>query len=330
MDTSVDTGAIDGQVDEAENVQNQTNETGSDFIQANEAGEETKRTEPRNDPANSTSEPKRDGNSEHTKENRPDNQANGTRKLKVNGKEVEVSEKELIETYQKERAAEQRFQEASQIRKQLDSALQAMSGGDTDQLVSLIGKDAAENLAEKILLDKINYESLSDEQRKILELENENNRFKSEKEKYEQERVERERVYAQNKAIEQIDTDFKKVFDDVGIKPTPRIVARMAEIQLAHLDSNGGLLDPKKAYELVQRDLHGEMGDYLKGLNYDKLTEVLPKDILEVIRKGQVAAAESHPLDKKPDSKPSNTARRKKREMSTNDWFDQMDKKFGV
>lgn len=265
-------------------------------------------------------------------------------KHKIDGKEEEIDVEEALKAYPKAKSADKRFQEAAQIRKEVDKFLKGLQSGDAqsfDQLVKILGKKKAEEFAENLLLEKINIESMTPEQKKAWELEQENKTLKSYKDEQERAKIESERAQARQAAIFEIDSEISAALKELGKKPSPRLVARIAEQMLASLEATDDGLDEegnpipakripaKDAMTRVLSDFKAELEEYVGGLPVDEALKVLPKNLLDAIRKAQVDQVIT-PLHKRSGQTPKEqgSTKSKKPRMRSDDWFSAMEEKF--
>lgn len=259
------------------------------------------------------------------------------RKIKVNGEEREITADQAIRDYQKYLAADEKFRSAAEMNKKAKSILEkyggieeAFNSGKFDVLLNRIPKDKLQEMAEDIVWEKMQYEQLSPEEKRIKELEAKvSEREKADKEAKEE--AEKERQATLNaQAVRYIDEQISNTFKDLGVKPTPRLVARMAQHMLAALDTEGSLLDGKSAYTRSRYDLRQDVPEYLSSLDTKELLDVLPKEVVNAIRKHSVdeVVSQARPARQNKDDNFKTTNRKSKLKMSTDDFFKKMDEQF--
>lgn len=256
-------------------------------------------------------------------------------KVKIDDNEQEIDYDELVRGYQISSAGQKKLREAAQIRQQVDKVIEALQSGDHKKFVGLVGKEAATKIANDFLLEEIDYESLPEHEKTIRQL-------KSEKEKYEaelkaqkdaQESAENQRRY--NEEAQKIETEIVGAITSNGVKPTKRIVARVAELMEANYLQTGEPLSAAKAFEYMVSDSEQEITDYLNGMSEQQFLEFakkkLPKKYLDTLRADDVATVLSQTnigqgrTDKQdlPQTRKSGKVR-----TSTDDWFNKMEKRF--
>lgn len=259
------------------------------------------------------------------------------RKIKVNGEEREITADEAIRDYQKYLAADEKFRSAAEMNKRAKSIMEryggleeALNTGKYDVLLNRIPKEQLEDIAEQIVWEKMQYEQLSPEEKRIKELEARVEQKEAEEKRAKEQAEARRKAELNAKAVQDIDNQIANTFKDLGVKPTPRLVARMAQHMLANLDTSGQILEGKDAYKRSMHDLRQDVPDYLTTLDTNELLSVLPKEVVNAIRKQSIdeVVSQAPPArqNKKDDFKTTKT--RSKLKMSTDDFFKKMDERF--
>lgn len=203
-------------------------------------------------------------------------------RIKVDQEELELDYDDLVREAQKGRSADKRFKEAAAARKEAESFLQDPWG-----YLRQKGKDPYE-VAESLLLEKIKWESLSDEQKEALRATMERDELKRWKEEHEKAELEKEAETVRAQAIEEIDSDIADALKSVGKKPTPRLIARIAENMIAHLEKDGSRVSAKDILTRVQKEYVSDISEYLSQMTPEQLREHLPKHLLDGLRKADV------------------------------------------
>ena len=197
-------------------------------------------------------------------------------KLKLDGKDVELPESEVIAYAQQGKVATQRFKEAAQMRADAEQLMQ-FAKANPEEFFKKTGMNPRE-WAEKYLLAEIQREAMSPEQRKIREIEEENQRYKS---KEQQENEARKRQAEEAKTKEYHDS-YEKMFvtalNESGLPKTPFTIARMAKLQQLNI-KNGYELSSSQLAKIVREDYVAEQKSILGGLDGD-----LPKHCVSMLR----------------------------------------------
>lgn len=201
-------------------------------------------------------------------------------KVKVDETEEDVSEEELLKGFQMAKSSDKRFKEAAQLRKEAEKEKQQIQDllkqvKDNPDLLEQLGIDL-DGYSEKRMLRKLEKSLKSPEELELEELRS----FKSKQEEHANKAKEveaakaKEREYAQ--ASEQLDNEIFDALKEVGLKPTPRLIARMAEQLLATLDDEGSRVSAKDAYGRVKNDYQADVSELLENLEPSQLNEMFP------------------------------------------------------
>lgn len=218
-------------------------------------------------------------------------------RAKVDGAEedVEVDEETIKRDYQKWKASEKKFQEAAQIRKETEDYFKELKK-DKWKVFKDMGLDPV-SAAEELLIERIKMEQMTPAERRAYDLEQENRQYKAELEQERSAKKEYEASIAKQKqeAVElQLSADLGAEFVDAikatGVKPSPRLVTRMAEHMLANYNSTGKKMAAKDALMHARRTLADDAASYLESLSLDEVKKTLSKPFLDGLRKSDVEA----------------------------------------
>lgn len=248
-------------------------------------------------------------------------------KLNIYGAEQELDYDEVIARAQKASAADERFRKASEMEKRLADLIESVKSGDHKALVRAFGKDAARKVAEDILKEEIEWASLSEAERRAIVAEQERDEIKTKYER-DQESVRKQKMEAiENKVAQEVDMEIAEVLKSMKAKPTPRIIARIAEQMLAHHQATKQHLSAKDAWSRVQRDLQQEIEDYLPLLEPTDARQRLPGEWLDRLRKSFVDDVTTLKPSRSTTQSDSQSSK-KNRRMATEDFFKKLDDKF--
>lgn len=252
-------------------------------------------------------------------------------KLKVNGKEVEKTIDELIRDAQKGVAADEKFQQAASLAKKYSAYEQmekAIQSGQIGPLVEKLGHDKFREFAENYLIDYLEYQQLPREKKEALQYRRELEAAQRQLQEIEQGKRDAEIQQHRAQALQEIDTEIAEVLKNAGKKPTPYLVARIAEQMLASLQSRDDV-DPrtvaKSAYSRAVKSLENDVSEYLGNLTVDDARKVLPKQLLDALRKSEVELVRSQdPMRSRRETTQEKTPRKgDKVRMSTDEFFKQ-------
>lgn len=216
-------------------------------------------------------------------------------KLKVDGRDEELDEGEVIKWAQMGRSAQKRFQEAAAARKQAEDFIKMLKENPLEVLRNpAIGIDVRK-FSEEFLTKELQKETLSPEQRRIQELE-ENLRASDneKKQREEQQRVEQHAKLQQHFA-QDYETKITEALQTSGLPKTPLTVKRMADRMSAGIAA-GFDLSPADVVQMVRQDYLTEVHDLFSQTDGDALIKILGDGVANKIRKADLARLKSTPL----------------------------------
>jgi hypothetical protein len=204
-------------------------------------------------------------------------------KLKVDGEEFEeeidlANEGELTKRLQLAKAAEKRIGQAKSEKAKAMEILKAFEDG------TLLKKHPkARELAEQLLVEQLQNEMLSPEQRELMELK----KYKEDREKSELERQKAlEMAEAQQKEsaiAQQFQKTIIDALDKSGLPKTPDMAKRMAYIMKKNLDL-GLSLTPEDLAAEVKSELNGLLKALIGGAEGEQLISLFGDDVAKKIR----------------------------------------------
>lgn len=258
-------------------------------------------------------------------------------KLKVNGKEQELDYDEIIKLAQKNSAGDEKLRNAAEKEKQvvakekqLNELLDKWKRGDLAELERLIDNDLLDKYSEQRLLKKLELEQMSPDARGRLAAEEKAKKLEGEiKTREEREQNEKYQVM-QRDAAREIDTKMKEAFDAHGLSMTPMTLEAAAQFMMASLETTGTLMDPAKAVVKLRQNAVATFAEIARTMPRDELLKSLPKEILDAIRKADVATArEQDPMRGRAPQTATKLPLGKNKRMSTDDFFNKLETKFG-
>lgn len=187
-------------------------------------------------------------------------------KLKVGGKDLDVDEAELMKRAQMGYSSDQKWQEAAQMRKQMDSFIHLMQT-DPAKALAQMGHDV-DKLAEDRIRAKIEEMKKSPEQLEKEKIQRELADIKAEREKERADVQEREKQRVQDQFSIEIENDISAALDnnEFGFPKTPYVVKRIADTMITFLSQ---ALDPNSSLTPAQRE---------------RLKKISAKDVLPIVK----------------------------------------------
>lgn len=256
-------------------------------------------------------------------------------KLKVDGQEVEATFDDLVRNFQKGTAADRRFQEAHKLKTEFEPVARMMSEfkqGKLDKLLEFVPEDQARQWMENYLIKYLEHQQLPEGDRRALKLEKDLKQREEELKRLKDSASEGQRQQAEAQAFKEIDEEISEAVKTIGRKPTPRLIARIAEDMLANLDATGSKLSAKDAVSRSLRDVHNDIAEYLPTLPIEELRKLLPKQVLDGLRKADVDDVMSQdPMRGSRQMKSESVTKIRKDEKrgSTEDIFNRLERKLG-
>lgn len=207
-------------------------------------------------------------------------------KIKVDGKEMELPESEVLELASAGRASNQRFQEAAKMKREAEAALKYLDENPAEMFTKR-GKDARK-WAEEFLLNEIKKEAETPDQKKARENEEKLRKYEANEKEQERQSKDAEMKQAINEQREKYDKLFTQALFESGLPRTPFTVRRMAELQKINLKNKYDLSAPQLA-KLVREDYVKEQHSLMGSLDGDQLLDFLGPEIAKKFSKAQIA-----------------------------------------
>jgi hypothetical protein len=214
-------------------------------------------------------------------------------KAKVNGRELDLSEDEVIESglnaAQIRRAATAAFEEAKRSRAEYEALRRKVAESPEDALAELLGgHEKLDAIAEARLIRKLQLEQMDPNQRARMEAEQRaaemEKRAKSLEDQQRNAYAEAQRQhYAQ-----QFDREFGEALSTSGLPKTTETVRRMATVAKS-LVERGIEFSGKQLATLVRQDILAEQAAMLGGLDGATLMGLLGADAMKKLRQADIA-----------------------------------------
>jgi hypothetical protein len=234
-------------------------------------------------------------------------------KVKVNGEEMEVTEEELIKGYQIRKAADEKFREASMLRKQAEEFISLLKKDPIKVLTHpSLGVDF-KKLAEEYLYQQLEEELMDPKDREL-------KKYKAmieemERQKQEQERAQQETMIEQLKAeySQNYVKDITEALQSSGLPKNEFTVKRIAYYMYEGL-RRGYNLSAKQVAPLVKEDYIKEQRALYSSLDGDLLVQLLGDDLVNKIRKYDVDKLKAKKTPTTPKDQPTGRSDSKPKE----------------
>lgn len=211
-------------------------------------------------------------------------------KVKIEGKEVDMPEAEVLQLASAGKVSSQRFQEAAAMKKAAEEIL-SLSKKDQVEFFKKNGVNPRE-WAEKFLMDELKKEAESPEQRTNRENEEKLRKYESAEKDREQKQKQEYIDRLTNEKRQEYDTMFVKALEESKLPKTPFTIKRMAELQLINM-KKGFELGASQLAKIVREDYVNEHKTLLSGYDGDQLIEFLGPEVVKKLSKAQIAKLKS-------------------------------------
>lgn len=247
-------------------------------------------------------------------------------KVKVDGEELEVDEQTLLKDYELKQASHKRMEEAARLRKQAQEessqikALLAQAKEDPSVVLKALGLEPRQ-WAESLLTKQLELELLSPEERELRELREFKKRQEDERTQIEQERAKKKQQELTLQAEAEIESEVVDALKASGLKPTPRTVARVAEIILASLEAEGPRIKATDALTRLQREYRADVVDHLESLEPATIEKEFPSLYKKILEHESKKQPQMPSFKRGVGTKPSNAKGGVPKPKSWDDWL---------
>lgn len=246
-----------------------------------------------------------------------------TLKLKVEGKELELPESEVIALAQQGKSAAQRFQEAARLRKETEAVVNFIKSNPKEAMKHL-GIDPRK-FSEEVLMEAIQLEAMTPEQKRLHEAETKLKQIEAEKKR--QAEAARQKEIAD--LTERHRQNYEKMFIDAlsaeALPKTAYTVKRMAELTIV-AQKKGINVDSRQIAKLVREDYQNEIKALYQNSDPETLRQLLGEDALKKLRQDEISKLKSQP-QKFTQSNPSRKAQSEARKTLKKDTWAEFKKK---
>lgn len=216
-------------------------------------------------------------------------------KLKVNGKDVEVGEDELLKRAQMGYSADQKWQETAQMKRQMDALLHLFQT-DPAKALAQMGHDV-DKFSEDRIRAKIEEMQKSPEQLEREKAQRELAELRAERERERNDTQEREKQRVQEQFAIEIENDISSALDnnDFGLTKTPYVVKRIADTMIMYLTegmrTNNDRLKKVTARDvlpIVRDEIQAEQRELYSASPDEVFEQLIGKDRLNKYRRNKI------------------------------------------
>mgnify|MGYP003645262442 CR=1 FL=1 len=255
-------------------------------------------------------------------------------KVKVDGQELEVSLNDLVKNYSLEQASRKKFDEASQLRKEVDEFVEVLQKGDLSPLKEIVSEEAMLKFAEGLVRDKVEFDRLDDSTKAKMLAEKERDLYKNKLEEQEEYRKQAVLEQMEAKAAESIDEQIVDAISQLDSKydklvATPEFIQDCARHMVMQLDKYGAnKVDSSKAAQWALNTWKNRMTSYAKQLSPDDLSSYLSKNQIESLRKANLDSLNSG-FPRYGEGSKVTPKKGKQEKVSVDEWMGAIEKRLG-
>jgi mannitol-1-phosphate/altronate dehydrogenase len=222
---------------------------------------------------------------------------------------------------------------------------------DFDELINLIGFEKAKKFADKLVWEQIQWDELPEHEKRARIAQNRADAAEERLKTYEETQQGQQKAQVAQQAMQVIDQEIKQVLEEgrksgLSVADIPEATELIIDEMLAYLqycdeqekDGRPIRQAPPSHRDVLQKIQDREnirSGAYIKRLSVEQLKSVLTKEQLSQLRQSEIEQlyAPTQPAGRnttKARDEPFVRRPENKKVMSTNDFFKNMDSKYGV
>ncbi|HVK87945.1 MAG TPA: hypothetical protein VM513_27685 [Kofleriaceae bacterium] len=221
------------------------------------------------------------------------------RKVKIDGREVEVGEQDIpawlreaageeeaLSTYRIRAASQARMKEAAELRKQSESIMGRLKGDSmVDALLELHGGDAAKVDAamERYYAQRLRESEMTPQQREHAKLQRELDQMRAEKQRHAEERQQAERARVRDEYAKRWQAEFPEALKAVKLPMNKATVARMVAHAREALAANQPI-EPMELARNVAAELREEWGSLHGEMDVDAVLDLIGEERMKAVR----------------------------------------------
>lgn len=209
-------------------------------------------------------------------------------KLKVQGKDLDVDEEELVKRAQMGFSADQKWQEAAQTKKQVEAFI-GMLQKDPVEALAALGFNV-DDIAEKHIQRRIEEMQKSPEQIEREKLQKEVEALRQKEKERETQAQELEKQRLQEKYAVEFEQDILSSLDDPksGLPKSPYFIKRVADTMIFAMQNGYKDITAKDAIAIIKEDVRKELQELYAASPDEVFEELIGKDRLTKYRKGKI------------------------------------------
>lgn len=212
---------------------------------------------------------------------------NDTYKIKVDGKEQELSQDEMIKWAQMGKAGQKRMQEYAQLQKETSQFLEALKTNPKAILTDpAIGVDLVK-FAQEILSQQLEEEAKSPEQKEREALQKELEDLRAQKKQDEENRKKTDYDRMVSEYEQDLEAKVIEALDNQKLPKKPAVLNRMADIMLTALDNNLKIT-PAQAAQIAKEEASNDLKELLSHLSDEQIEQFMGNDLVKRLRQSSL------------------------------------------
>lgn len=255
----------------------------------------------------------------------------GKEVLKVNGKQREVKDyNDMVRLAQLGLAANEKFQQASEKIRQAEAIVELLQTN-PEKALQRLGYDVRQ-MAENYLRQELEKEVLTDEQRKVMELEQKLAEYETEKKQKEEHEKASRIAELQAHYETELSDKIINAIETYKLPRNERTISRIAEKLYVALES-GYEIDPIDVAPIVKQEVEEELRGMYGTLDVDSMLALLGEDNLKKIREHELKKVKEKAPQNPIKTTPVATAVPEQKETpkskkATRDFFRELEEKY--
>ena len=242
-----------------------------------------------------------EGQEELTKEEKKEIARKKKYQLKVNGKSKDVeldldNDVEIQKYLQKAMAADEKFQEAAYLRKNVETLINELR---SNPLAILKHPELGINvkeLAERVLNEELEEMSKTPEQKRLEDMERKLKEYEEEKKRLEEEKLMEQQARLEEMANQQLDDQISGALAKSNLPKSTYTIKRIADTMIEAV--NAGYVDVTvdEIMPIVEQRLKSELQEMFQASPDDVFEQLVDKKRLDAYRKARVQKVKSKPV----------------------------------
>jgi hypothetical protein len=210
--------------------------------------------------------------------------------VKVDGKVIKMTRDELIQHASMGHAADRRFKEAAQMRKQAEAVIgkfrdpKQVIAALQDPALGLSKDQIREQFEEWYAKEFIEAEQLTPEQKKLREAEEKLRKYEEDEKQREQEKIKAQQEAMTAEAREQVQKQIIAALEESGLPKTNFTLRRLA-FWMARNNAMGFEATPAQLATQVRNEFNTSMRDMVEAADGDVLISLLGDNVIKKLRK---------------------------------------------